>query len=200
MSDRLRLGVRLEPAADRGLVLVVVGTDVHPFDRLMRWVDDCTATSDRGVGWLVQSGTSAPPANVPASAYLSHGELEEAMGAATTVVCHGGPGAIADARSAGHVPVVVPRVAAFGEHVDDHQVRFARRLAGAGHIRLAEDEERFRVCLGEALAAPERRAAGVAARRERRCDRFIALADRLLEEPPRGLVASLLERRGGRAA
>jgi UDP-N-acetylglucosamine transferase subunit ALG13 len=60
------------------------------------------------------------------------------------VVCHGGPGSIMEARATGHVPIVVPRERQFGEHVDDHQVRFSTRLARDGMVVLARDEAAFR--------------------------------------------------------
>jgi UDP-N-acetylglucosamine transferase subunit ALG13 len=178
------------------LVLVVVGTDHHPFDRLMRWVDACAAEPiGAGVRWTVQRGTSRPPGRVDSREYLSHGELEIAMSDASAVVCHGGPGTITDARSAGHVPIVVPRTRALGEHVDDHQQRFARRLADAGQIVLATDEDSFRRRLAEALAtrgiAHERRSA------DHSCERFIALADRLLERPASGLLEVIGNTWGG---
>ena len=196
MSDTLDLvPERLE--TERASVLVVVGTDHHPFERLMRWVDAFAAATDRPIGWLVQSGTSTAPGSVRSRAFLARDELARAMAEATVVVCHGGPASIADARSAGHVPIVVPRRRGLGEHVDDHQVRFARRLAGSGRIRLAEDEERFRGCLEQALAEPPS-GDHVGGHGDRECERFIALADRLLQQPPRGLLGSLVDRRGGR--
>ena len=39
------------------------------------------------------------------------------------------PGEALQAFAHGKVPIVVPRQSAFGEHVDDHQVRFARKIA-----------------------------------------------------------------------
>ena len=63
------------------------------------------------------------------------------MGSAAAVVCHGGPGTILGARHRGAVPIVVPRQHRLGEHVDDHQVAFSRRLAAdGGGIHLAETE------------------------------------------------------------
>jgi UDP-N-acetylglucosamine transferase subunit ALG13 len=50
----------------------------------------------------------------------------------------------------GKRPVVVPRLARFGEAVDDHQLPFARRPAEAGAVTLVEDV----AALPEALDAP----------------------------------------------
>jgi UDP-N-acetylglucosamine transferase subunit ALG13 len=56
------------------------------------------------------------------------------MREATTVVTHAGVGSILSARRAGHLPVVVPRLHALGEHVDDHQAELTRTLEAAGEV------------------------------------------------------------------
>ena len=44
-------------------------------------------------------------------------------------MCHAGAGIISAALAAGRKPIVVPRRAALGEHVDDHQHQLASKLA-----------------------------------------------------------------------
>jgi UDP-N-acetylglucosamine transferase subunit ALG13 len=144
----------------RAFVFVTVGTDHHPFDRLVRWVDAWLEAAPHGtVRCLVQRGTSIRPAQAESSGFLEYDALRAAMREAAAVVCHGGPGTIMLAADAGRVPIVVPRLRRLGEHVDDHQLLFARRLQSEGAIALAETEERFRTLLDRALAAPETRAA-----------------------------------------
>ena len=55
------------------------------------------------------------------------------------LILHAGAGSVIHAVHAGKVPVVMPRRARDGEHVDDHQVEFARELARAGRIVVAEE-------------------------------------------------------------
>jgi UDP-N-acetylglucosamine transferase subunit ALG13 len=137
------------------LVLVTVGTDHHPFDRLVRWIDAWLVSQGPGVRCLMQTGTSAPPTGPAAwQAYLEVEALHAAMREATVVVCHGGPGTILGVQHAGAVPVVVPRQPGLGEHVDDHQVIFARRMAAAGAVFLAEREADLRALLDRAVAEP----------------------------------------------
>jgi len=66
---------------------------------------------------------------------------------ASAVVTHGGPASIAMALSAGHVPVVVPRNPAFGEHVDDHQMRFATWFARRRDIEVVLEMVELRASL-----------------------------------------------------
>jgi UDP-N-acetylglucosamine transferase subunit ALG13 len=135
-------------------VLVSVGTDFHPFDRLVTWVDGwLAARSGREVTCLVQYGASRPPQRATGVAFLGHGELHELMAHAHAVVTHGGPSTIAEARRHGHRPIVVARAPELGEHVDDHQQRFARRLEAQGLVRLAPSAESLGRALEEALTA-----------------------------------------------
>lgn len=145
----------MNPPNEAPLVLVAAGTDYHPFDRLVDWVDRWIAAGGRDrARVLVQHGTSRPPKEGDGREYLDHGELQRAMAEAAVVVCHGGPATIIEARRAGHVPVVVPRDPRAGEHVDDHQGRFARRLVREGLIHSAATETDLHSALDRALAVP----------------------------------------------
>ena len=137
------------------VVLVTVGTDHHRFDRLMTWIESWLAdgATDR-VHCIAQHGVATPPRGAQSAPILSHPELCRAFETAAVVVCHGGPATIAEARRRGHVPICVPRDPGLGEHVDDHQQRFARRIAHAGVVVLAETEPELRAALDRALAAP----------------------------------------------
>jgi UDP-N-acetylglucosamine transferase subunit ALG13 len=84
---------------------------------------------------VVQYGYGRSPRGVGrAVAFMSFGEMEESFEAADTVITHAGVGSILCARRAGHVPIVVPRLRALGEHVDDHQVELTRALAARGAV------------------------------------------------------------------
>jgi UDP-N-acetylglucosamine transferase subunit ALG13 len=135
-------------------VLVTVGTDYHPFARLVGWVDRWLARQGEQVDAVVQHGTAPAPRFGRAADYLEHAEFLTLAGSAQIVVCHGGPATIAECRRLGHVPVVVPRRPDLGEHVDDHQVRFCDRLAAKGMVHIPRDEDEFWRLLDAGLADP----------------------------------------------
>jgi UDP-N-acetylglucosamine transferase subunit ALG13 len=162
-------------------VFVTVGTDHHPFDRLVRWVDAWLENGDgRQVRCLVQHGTSASPSHAERSDYLTYDAMCAAIDAADVVVCHGGPGTIMLAAHTGKVPIVVPRLRQLGEHVDDHQLFFTRRVANEGTIALAEDEGRFRALLERALVTPLPRRTIAGPSTEQTVRRFEAIIDELV--------------------
>ena len=137
-------------------VAVLLGTDRHPFDRLVSWAG--TLAAEDSDEWLVQHGyTQWPdiagrPDNVFTSKILGVDELAPLLLNAEAVVTHGGPGLIMEARAAGHVPIVVPRDPALGEHVDRHQLDFTARLAADGTIRLVRSLDELRSAVREARA------------------------------------------------
>lgn len=138
------------------LVLVTVGSDHHPFDRLVGWVDEWYSAQPPGsVRCVIQYGTSAPPRGADGAAVMPHDELCALMHEASAIVTQGGPMSAMEARQAGRVPIVVPRQAALGEHVDDHQVAFCRRLAADGLIRSPRSRAELVALIDAACKHPE---------------------------------------------
>lgn len=135
-------------------MFVTVGSDHHPFDRLVGWVDSWAR--DRGANVFVQRGTARAPLHCPSVDFMPHDELQRKMSDATVVVVQGGPMSVVESRACGRFPIAVPRLAALGEVVDDHQVDFVEQLAGLGQLRPATDEASLRLALDEILAEPGR--------------------------------------------
>ena len=73
-----------------GLVVALAGTDHHPFDRMVQWID-AAAVRHRDVHFLIQHGATRPPLVAEGHEFLSHDRLVAVLAEATAVVCHGGP-------------------------------------------------------------------------------------------------------------
>lgn len=134
-------------------VFVSVGTDVHPFDRVVAWVDRWLAAHP-GARVLVQYGTSSRPTLAEGDSLLPYDMVQSEMAGAGVIVTHGGPATIREALARGVRPVVVPRDPAFGEHVDDHQLRFTRMLEERGDVVRCVDEATFSATLDRAISEP----------------------------------------------
>ena len=160
------------------LVAVLVGTDHHPFDRLVHWVSELGESGTHR--WFVQHGTTLLPSGVEGSPMLTSGGLHDLLVRADAVVCHGGPGLIMEARAIGHRPVVVARDPALGEHVDDHQQRFLSFVSRRGLVTPATTRSELVHAVEQAVASDNRYAlaatAGAAA-----SARFGSLVDNLLQ-------------------
>jgi UDP-N-acetylglucosamine transferase subunit ALG13 len=153
-------------------VFATVGTSKYPFDRLIRALDRLPDAE----GVVVQRGVSrVRPMRAIGIDFLPFDELTAHIRQARVVVTHGGIGSVGLALANGKRPIVVPRLPALGEHVDDHQSAFARGMAAEGLVTLLDDPER----LAELLAAPPcpPRARSAADGEDRLADELFAYLD-----------------------
>jgi UDP-N-acetylglucosamine transferase subunit ALG13 len=144
------------------MIVVTVGTNEQPFDRLVR----AAASLGGEEPLLVQHGASTVPhGRGEWIDFLPFDELEQRTRGARLLVCHAGVGSIMLARRCGVRPVVMPRRHRLGEAVDDHQVSLAQRLARAGLVTVVETEEELRRAVASTLppAAVVRQYAGAEA-------------------------------------
>ncbi len=144
------------PAESRSRrIVVTVGTDHHPFDRLIRWTNEWLGTAgDLAGGCFVQWGASAERPACPGAQYLEVGELTALLNNADVIVCHGGPASMWEAWTRDLIPIVVPRLSRLGEHVDDHQAEFCDRISALGRIALAPTLTEFTQLLARATQDP----------------------------------------------
>jgi UDP-N-acetylglucosamine transferase subunit ALG13 len=130
------------------MIVVTVGTNEQPFDRLVRAAAELAGDEPL----LVQHGSSRVPHGRGWWVdFLPFEELEEQATRARVLVCHAGVGSIMLARRCGKRPIVMARRHHLGEAVDDHQVPLAMRLAQAGLVTVVEDADE----LAAAVLAPE---------------------------------------------
>jgi beta-1,4-N-acetylglucosaminyltransferase len=118
------------------MIFVSVGTHEAPFDRLLRAVGELRIDEEL----VVQYGPSDVRCDRATEFdYRPFDEVVELVRQARVVVTHAGVGSVMLALSNGKRPVVMARLRSFDEHVDDHQLELARRLADAGLVDLVED-------------------------------------------------------------
>ncbi len=112
------------------MIFVTVGTHEQPFDRLVRAIDGLVADGTIAEPVFMQAGyCTYEPEHSEWARFVPAPDMRERMEEADVVVTHGGPSSFVEAMAAGKVPVVVPRRAEFGEHVNDHQADFVREVA-----------------------------------------------------------------------
>ena len=169
-----------DPAAVGSVDLVVtVGTDHHPFDRLVRWVDEwCDEHPDAQV--IIQRGTSQRSRHGSCRELIPYAELCDLFARASAVVSHGGPATVMDALAAGRLPIVVPRDPSLGEHVDGHQLRFAQHLGERELAVVVEAKAALFTAIDKALANPSDFTVTVEAEVADGVTRFAEVVDEML--------------------
>ena len=137
---------------------VTVGNATQPFDRLLRTVAELSAKFPQPV--IVQRGPSTiSHRGWEVREFLRMDEFESLIEHSALLIMHAGAGSVIHAVRAGRLPIVMPRRAKYGEHVDDHQVEFATALSSTGHVLLAQDSSELSGSIQTALVEPGRPAA-----------------------------------------
>lgn len=124
------------------MILITLGSQKFPFDRLLKKVDEMVADGTITEPVFAQTGYSVyVPQHYDSQKFLSRDEFAGKMKQASLVITHGGTGAIIGAVKAGIKVIAVPRLSQYGEHVDDHQQQIVKEFGEVGIIEPCLDLE-----------------------------------------------------------
>lgn len=122
------------------MIFITLGSQKFQFDRLLRAVDEMVATHAIEEPVFAQIGASDyRPIHYAYQHFLNRDEFQSKMDECDLVITHGGTGAIIGAVKKGKKVVAVPRLARYGEHVDDHQVQLVQAFTEMGIIEACYD-------------------------------------------------------------
>ncbi|MDF4190750.1 glycosyltransferase [Ligilactobacillus salivarius] len=108
------------------MIFVTVGTHEQGFERLIKKVDDLVKDGKIKEDVVMQIGfTQYKPKYCKWQKLFPYSEMKEMVQKARIVITHGGPASFIMALQEGKTPIVVPRMAKYNEHVNDHQVDFS---------------------------------------------------------------------------
>ena len=129
------------------MIFVTVGSQKFPFDRLIRKVDQMLREGLIQEEVFIQTGASRCVPSCPHQAFCEGEQFQTLLETCSVLITHGGAGTMVDAVKRGKRVIVVPRLARYGEHVDDHQRELVRRMHQLGLVYACLEVEE----LGEAL-------------------------------------------------
>lgn len=122
------------------MILVITGLHKQQFERLVKKMDEIACKTKEEI--VIQLGhTNFRPKCASFFTFSDNKKIEELYERADVVVTHGGVGSIMDALSHGKPVIAVPRLADFGEHVDNHQLEIVRRFSKLGLVDCVYDIE-----------------------------------------------------------
>lgn len=141
------------------MIFVTVGTHEQPFNRLVKAVDELKRDGVITEDVIIQTGFSTyEPQYCQWSKLIPYQQMVKNVADARIVITHGGPASFIMPLQIGKTPIVVPRQYQFGEHVNDHQVEFARNVSERmGTIIPVEDVSK----LGEVIINYDKIVAGM---------------------------------------
>lgn len=129
------------------MIFVTVGTHEQQFNRLVSAADKLADKESV----FIQSGYSDfDIKRADYERFISADKMKRLIETSEIVITHGGPGSIMAVLETGKVPVAVPRLARFKEHVNDHQLQFCKKLALEGKCILVTEVEKLPEAIDEA--------------------------------------------------
>ena len=163
------------------MIFVTVGTHEQQFNRLVSYMDEWASKHDEEV--VIQSGFSTyEPKSANFSKLYPYKTMVELVDKARIVITHGGPSSFIMPLQIGKVPVVVPRMKEFDEHVNDHQLDFARAVAERqGNIIVIEDVTKLSETLDNYETIVNGMKNGLISNNEKFCNRFEELVDEMMK-------------------
>ena len=121
-----------------------------PFDRLIRMLDEIAPQLDEEIVAQV-NGSGYLPRHINTIDMLPPDEFDRLFSSARLIVAHAGIGTIITAMQQQKPIIIFPRIAALGEHRNEHQLATAEKMKEAGWVYVANTKEE----LSELLQTPD---------------------------------------------
>ena len=121
-------------------------------------MDELAGSGTLGEDAFIQLGScNYQPKHARFEKYLSFGDVCANIQKSSTVITHAGAGSTLVCLQQRKHPIMVPRRAQHKEHVDEHQVPFARKLkqAGLATVVMEMDELTAAIASVKGRVAPE---------------------------------------------
>lgn len=126
------------------MVLVTVGSQKFPFDRLLIKVDRLVESGIIAQETVMQTGSSSfIPSHCRYQAFYDKETLARLMEQCDILITHGGVGTMIEAVRKGKKTIAVPRLARYKEHVDDHQLQVMREFHAMHLVYACPDVEKL---------------------------------------------------------
>ena len=120
------------------MIFVILGTEKFSFNRLVQKIDILVENDEIKDSVFIQLGSCTyEPKYYRWKRFLSFGDMCKHIKNAKLVIAHAGAGTTLLCLQYGKKPILVPRQKRFKEHVDDHQIVFAKRMKKAGLVEVA---------------------------------------------------------------
>ncbi len=122
------------------MIYITLGSQKFQFNRLLKAIDELIEKGVITEDVFAQIGYSDYlPKNYKYKPFVDRDEFAEMTKKADVIITHGGTGAIIGAVKQGKKVIAVPRLAQYGEHVDNHQRQLVGQFADMDLISKCDD-------------------------------------------------------------
>ena len=126
------------------MIFVTLGSQKFQFNRLLKKLDEIVENGNIKDEIFAQIGYSDyKPKNYKYKDFIDREQFKEKKKKSDIVIAHGGTGAIITAVKQGKKVIAVPRLAKYGEHVDDHQIQLVTEFESSGIISAVYDLDKL---------------------------------------------------------
>lgn len=124
------------------MIFVTVGSQKFQFNRLLKQVDELIEKRNIIDEVFAQIGVSDyKPKNYKYKDFMTQDEFNDYISKADIVITHAGTGVIINSIKKEKKVIGIPRLAKFGEHVDDHQIQLIKEFTEMNLISAVYDVE-----------------------------------------------------------
>ena len=127
------------------MIFVTLGTQDKPFTRLLEAIEKEIDNGNISDEVIVQVGfTKYKSYKMQIFDLISQEDFASYMEKADLIITHGGVGSIITALNFGKKVIAAPRLAKFGEHVNDHQLQIIRCFEQKKYIHPLYDFDKLK--------------------------------------------------------
>ncbi len=118
------------------MILVTLGTQKQQFTRLLDYIEN-SKVNDK---IIVQAGhTNYKSKKMEIFDFIGYDKMNKLVDEADIIITHAGTGSITTPLKKGKLVIACPRMAKYGEHVDDHQEQITKAFYDAKYLLVLDE-------------------------------------------------------------
>lgn len=159
------------------MILVTLGTQDKSFERLLRAIDEKLMDGSITDEVVVQAGlTKYESERMKIYDFVAYEEFDSLIKSCDILITHGGVGSIVTGLKNKKKVIAAARLREYGEHTNDHQLQIIDNFSKAGYIIELSDFSKLDEAVEKARSFEPNEY-------QSNRDNFVALIERLIEEP-----------------
>lgn len=138
------------------MIFISLGSREYQFNRLLIKIDQLIENGILNEEIFAQIGQSDyTPKYYQYDRFISQNDFIHYQDKADIIISHGGTGSLVGALKRGKKVIAVPRLAKFGEHIDDHQLQVSSILNAEKYLIMVTDMDNLEMAISNIKNNPD---------------------------------------------